>query len=375
MINKDLLEIASRVKEQLTDEISVEIEYQDSDFHELIDECIVKELRDTYLTEEERKEISTYVFNSTRRFDFLQSFLDDDEISEIMINGEGNTFIEKGGKIIKINAEIITEDKLNKLIQNIVSKANRAINESNPIVDICLPDGSRANIVLKPPAINGPCITIRKFPKEAITMKKLIENHSITEEIAQILKTMVRDRKNILVAGGTSSGKTTMLNVLADCIPSIERVITIEDSAELQMSGVDNLVSLEVKNRNYGYDNEIDIRKLVKTALRMRPDRIIVGEVRDQAALDMIQALNTGHDGSMSTIHANSAEDALLRLETMALTAEVVPLDAVRRQIASAINVVIHLERDSVMRRKIKKIIEIKGVKDGSFVMEEIFCV
>ena len=372
MRNKDLLSIAKDIQSKMAEGMNLESEYSDNDFYEIIDDCILKEMNNTYLTMDERQEVSLYVFNSTRRYDFLQPLLDDNEISEIMINGTDSVFVEKNGNIVKIETSDISEEKLYNIIQNMVSKANRTINESNPIVDLCLSDGSRVNIVLKPLAVNGPCITIRKFPKEPITMKKLIENNSVSVELAGYLREVVRRKKNILVSGGTSSGKTTLLNVLSECIPVDERIVTIEDSAELQIKSIPNLVSLEVRNKNYEHDNEVNIRKLVKAALRMRPDRIIVGEVRDAAALDMIQALNTGHDGSMSTIHANSAKDSLLRLETMALTSEVVPIEAIRRQIASAINIVIHLDRDGG-RRSVKNIIEICSVENGDIVTKEIY--
>jgi len=373
MPNKDLASIAKHVQSLLTDHINIEKEYNDSDFHEIIDDCVVKEMNNTYMTAQQRKEVSSYVFNATRRYDFLQPLLDDGDISEIMINGIDNVFIETGGSMKKIYPENLTEDKLYEIIQNIVSKANKTINEKNPIIDVCLPDGSRANIVLKPLAVNGPVITIRKFPKEPITMDTLIKNGTVTAKLAELLKSMVKEKNNILVSGGTSSGKTTLLNVLSECIHENERIVTIEDSAELQITKIKNLVSLEVRNKNYDGDNEINIRNLVKTAMRMRPDRIIVGEVRDAAALDMIQALNSGHNGSMSTIHANSAADSLLRLETMALTSEVVPLEAIRRQIASAINMVIHLERDCDYKRRVKNIIQLCGYVNGNIVTKELY--
>jgi len=373
MSKKNLLTIAEHVQKRLSETLHMDREYSDEEFNEAIEECVVKEMSNTYLNISEREKITEYVFNSTRRFDFLQPLLEDDEITEIMINGAENIFVEKNGRIEKLQIEKITEEKLYEIVQNMVSKVNRIVNESSPIVDLALPDGSRANIVLKPLAVNGPCITIRKFPKDRLTMEKLVSNETVSVELAELLKDLVINKNNILVSGGTSSGKTTLLNVLSENISKNERVITIEDSTELQISETENLVSLEVRNKNFEGGKEIDIRELVKTSLRMRPDRIIVGEVRDKAALDMIQALNTGHSGSMSTIHSNSAEDALLRLETMMLTAEVMPLEAIRRQIAAAINIVIHLERDSDLKRRVKKIIEICGVENGTIMTKELY--
>lgn len=373
MQNKHLIEIARNVQKRMAEGLRYDAEYTDQDFSDVIEENVVKELEYTYLSSKEQKEVSDYVFNATRRHDILQPLLEDPRITEIMVNGAGKLFIEVSGSMQQLPGELVTAEKLEELIQILVARTNRTVNESNPIVDFRLEDGSRVNIVMKPLAVNGPCITIRKFPKEPLTLDKLIENGTITEEVAGFLKEAVQSRNNILVSGGTSSGKTTLLNVLAACIPKQERIVTIEDSAELQMNGIENLVTLEIRNRNCQGDGAITIRSLVKTALRMRPDRIIVGEVRDQAALDMIQALNSGHDGSMSTIHANSAEDALLRLETMALTAEVIPLQAIQRQIASAIQVVIHLERDAQSRRKVSHIIAICGVEEGHVITRELY--
>lgn len=373
MREKDLHAIARQVQERLAHMMDSQRLYTDEDFQEAIETCVVKEMENTYLTQDEQRQVVDSVLNTTRKFDFLQPYLDDETVTEIMINGVKDIFVERNGSIQRVVVEDLTEDKLYEIIQNMVSKANRTVNESSPIVDISLPDGSRANIVLKPLAVNGPCVTIRKFPHEPLTMEALVQNGTITRELSAFLKEMVQAKNNVLVSGGTSSGKTTMLNVLSQCIPSTERIVTIEDSVELQLRQANNLVTLEVRNKNHEGAGEISIRDLVKTSMRMRPDRILVGEVRDGAALDMIQALNTGHDGSMSTIHANSAEDALLRLETMALSAAVIPLEAIRRQIATAIHIVIHMERDAQLHRVVRNVIAIQGIENGNYRIRELY--
>lgn len=373
MREKDLQAIARQVQARLAHMMDSQRLYTDEDFQEAIETCVVKEMENTYLTQEEQQQVTDTVLNATRKFDFLQPYLEDETVTEIMINGVKDIFVERNGSIQRVTVDDLTEDKLYEIIQSMVSKANRTVNESSPIVDISLPDGSRANIVLKPLAVNGPCVTIRKFPNEPLTMEHLIENGTITRELAAFLQEMVRTKQNVLVSGGTSSGKTTMLNVLSQCIPTTERIVTIEDSVELQLRQANNLVTLEVRNKNHEGTGEISIRDLVKTSMRMRPDRILVGEVRDGAALDMIQALNTGHDGSMSTIHANSAEDALLRLETMALSAAVIPLEAIRRQIATAIHIVIHMERDAQLHRVVRNVIAVQGMENGNYRIHEVY--
>lgn len=373
MREKDLQAIAKQVQARLTHMADNQRLYTDEDFQAAIETCVVKEMENTYLTMAEQKQVTDTVLNATRKFDFLQPYLEDETVSEIMINGISHIFIEKSGSMQRVFVEGLTEEKLYEVIQNMVSRANRTVNESSPIVDISLPDGSRANIVLNPLAVNGPCVTIRKFPQDPLTMEALVENGTISRELAAFLKEMVQAKNNVLVSGGTSSGKTTMLNVLSQCIPHTERIITIEDSAELQLTQAENLVTLEVRNKNHEGAGEISIRELVKTAMRMRPDRILVGEVRDGAALDMVQALNTGHDGSMSTIHANSAEDALLRLETMALSAATIPLEAIRRQIATAIHIVIHMERDAHLHRVVRNVIGLQGIENGNYKIRELY--
>lgn len=374
MYNKNLITIAQQVQARLTESISSERNYTDEAFCDVIEECVVKEMDNTYMSSEDRRQVTDFVFNAARKLDFIQPFLEDDGITEIMINGPENIFVEREGVMESVHLDI-TDQKLYEVIQNIVSGANKTVNESSPIVDISLPDGSRANIVLKPLAVNGPYVTVRKFPKTPLTMEKIIENGTVSRELANFLKDIVYEGNNILVSGGTGSGKTTLLNILSEYIPEDQRVITIEDSAELQIRNIKNIVSLEARKKNSEGAGEVTIRELVKTSMRMRPDRIIVGEVRDEAALDMIQALNTGHSGSMSTIHANSAEDALFRLETMALMSEIIPLEAVRCQVASAINIVIHLEKDYRMKRRIKNIIQLCGVEERRIVTREIYSV
>lgn len=291
-----------------------------------------------------------------------------------MVNGPENIFIEKDGRITKYPAHFTSLQKLEDIVQQIVARVNRMVNESNPIVDVRLPDGSRVNIVLPPVSLNGPVVTIRKFPKTPMTMDKLINTGSINEEAANFLNMLVVAKYNIFISGGTGSGKTTFLNVLSNYIPSDERIITIEDSAELQIKGIPNLVRLEVRNSNVEGKNAITIRDLLKSALRMRPERIVVGEVRGEEALDMLQAMNTGHDGSLSTGHANSTKDMLSRLETMVLQGSAgFPLEAIRQQIASAIDIIVQLGRLRDKSRKVLEIAEVTGVKDGIITVQPIY--
>jgi Type II/IV secretion system protein. len=299
--------------------------------------------------------------------------LDDPAITEIMVNGTKDIFIEKNGTIYRYDKHFEPKEKLEDVIQQIVSQANRVVNTSNPIVDSRLQDGSRINIVLPPIAIDGPVITIRRFPENPITMEQLIEYKSITPEAAELLEKLVIAGYNIFISGGTGSGKTTFLNVLSNFIPQNERIITIEDSAELQIRNIPNLVRLEVRNGSKDGMLEISIRDLIKTSLRMRPDRIIVGEVRDEAAIDMLQALNTGHDGSLSTGHANSPADMLSRLETLVLMGADIPLTAVRRQIASAIDIIVHLGRLRDKSRRVLEITEVLDLRNGEYVLNPIY--
>jgi len=315
----------------------------------------------------EKKLIVTAVFEAIRGLGVLGSIIVDPDITEIMINGFQDIFIEKEGRLYKLDSQFESRRELEIIITKFVSRAGRAVNESEPIVDFRLEDGSRVNVVMQPIALNGPIVTMRRFPKEAMTVEKLIEFGSITGEVAEILRLLVKAKYNIFVCGGTGSGKTTFLNALSNFIPCDERIITIEDSAELQIKNIDNLVQLETRNAGADGKGAITIRDLIKSALRMRPERIVVGEVRGAEALDMLQAMNTGHDGSLSTGHANSTRDILSRLETMVLQgAEGLPLEAIRQQIASAIDIIIHLSRLRDRSRRTMQIVEVLGYDTGN---------
>ena len=310
----------------------------------------------------EKRFIIGSVFEAIRGLGVLGQIIADPEITEVMINGYQDIFVEKSGRLFKLDNHFESRQELETIITKFVSQAGRAVNESEPIVDTHLEDGSRVNVVMPPVALNGPIVTIRRFPKEAMTVQKLISYGSITPEVAEVLELLVRARYNIFVSGGTGSGKTTFLNALSNFIPRDERIITIEDSAELQIKNIDNLVRLETRNAGPDGSGAITIKDLIKSALRMRPDRIVVGEVRGAEALDMLQAMNTGHDGSLSTGHANSTEDMLSRLETMVLQgAAGLPLEAIRQQIGSAVDIIIHLSRLRDKSRKTLQIVEILG--------------
>ena len=310
----------------------------------------------------EKKLIVTAVFEAIRGLGVLGGIIIDPDVTEIMINGHKDIFIEKEGRLYKLESQFENRRELEIIITKFVSRAGRAVNESEPIVDFCLEDGSRVNVVMQPVALNGPIVTMRRFPKEAMTVEKLIEFDSINTEVAEVLKLLVKAKYNIFVCGGTGSGKTTFLNALSNFIPGDERIITIEDSAELQIKNIDNLVQLETRNAGADGKGAITIRDLIKSALRMRPERIVVGEVRGAEALDMLQAMNTGHDGSLSTGHANSTSDILSRLETMVLQgADGLPLEAIRQQIASAIDIIIHLSRLRDKSRRTMEIVEVLG--------------
>ena len=325
-----------------------------------------------YLSLGEKRRLKAYIYASIRGLDVLQELLDDNSITEIMVNGTDDIFVERAGALSRRDMCFDTREKLDDVVQKIAAGSNRIINEASPIVDARLPDGSRVNMILPPIAINGPVITIRKFPQEVMTIDKLIAFGSLTEEAADFLRKLVVAGYNIFVSGGTGSGKTTFLNALSHYIPSDQRVITIEDSAELQIRSIPNLVSLEVRNANVEGKNEITIRDLIKCSLRMRPDRIIVGEVRDAACIDMLQAMNTGHSG-MSTGHANSPVDMLSRMETMVLLGADIPLLAVRRQIASAIDIIIQLGRFRDKSRKVVEITEVSGFENNEVVLNPCF--
>lgn len=339
-----------------------------------IKEIIDHKLVHYKITPQEREKIAKRVFSSLRGLGILDEILADDSITEIMINGPENIFVERNGQLYRYRRQFESEQYLLDIIQRIVGKAGKEVNQANPIVDTRLPDGSRVNVVLPPISLDGPVVTIRKFSKTPMTVEKLLEYGSITPEVAEFLQKLVRAKYNIFISGGTGSGKTTFLNALSNFIPGDERIITIEDSAELQIRNISNLVSLETRNANTSGKGEITIRDLIRSALRMRPERIIVGEVRGAEALDMLQAMNTGHDGSLSTGHANSTSDMLSRLETMVLQGNAgLPLPAIRQQIASALDIVIHLSRLRDKSRRTMEITEILGCSGGEYQLNPLF--
>lgn len=347
---------------------------EDEELEERIEELVGEKLAGQYCSIDQRVSIVQQVYSSIRGLGLLDSIISDDTITEVMINGPENIFIEKSGKLTKLDKQFESQRRLEDIIQRIVGMAGREVNQANPIVDTRLPDGSRVNVVLPPIALCGPTITIRKFSKTPMTIEKLIAYGSITQDIADKLEILVKSKYNIFICGGTGSGKTTFLNALSNYIPKDERVITIEDSAELQIVGVDNLVSLETRNANSSGSGQITIRDLIKSSLRMRPERIVVGEVRGGEALDMLQAMNTGHDGSLSTGHANSTQDMLSRLETMVLQgAAGLPLEAIRQQIASAVDIIVHLSRLRDHSRKTMEICEIVGYKNGQIELNPLY--
>lgn len=365
--------IIADIKKYVTENLPLS-KMEDEELEERIEEIVRERLNGMYVSIEQRVSIVQQVYSSIRGFGLLDSIISDDTITEVMINGPENVFIEQNGRLFKMDKQFESQRRLEDIIQRIVGLAGREVNQANPICDTRLPDGSRVNVVLPPIALCGPTITIRKFSKTPMTIEKLINYGSLTQEIADKLELLVKAKYNIFIAGGTGSGKTTFLNALSNYIPHDERVITIEDSAELQITGVDNLVSLETRNANASGSGEITIRDLIKSSLRMRPERIVVGEVRGGEALDMLQAMNTGHDGSLSTGHANSTEDMLSRLETMVLQgAAGLPLEAIRQQIASAVDIIIHLSRLRDKSRKTMEITEVVGYKDGQIILNPLY--
>jgi len=325
------------------------------------------------LTAADKHSLVQRLFHSFRGLDILQPLMDDSSVSEIMINHHAEIFVERHGELTKLPASFESRERLEDLIQSIVASVNRVVNESSPIVDARLKDGSRVHVVLPPVALKGPCMTIRKFPSQPLSMSKLVEIGSLSEEAADFLSELIAAQYNIFISGGTGTGKTTFLNALSQFIPKDERIVTIEDSAELQIRSVPNLVSLETRNANTEGKGEVAIRDLIRASLRMRPNRIIVGEVRGPEALDMLQALNTGHSGSMSTGHANSARDMMARLETMVHSAAEMPLLAIRGQIASAIDIVVHLSRYRDRSRRVAEISEVGGMEDGEIKLNPLF--
>lgn len=365
----DIEKLHQRVLERL----DLTQETEEAAVYEAIETILLEEQRVHYISVAERGRLRKKIFYAIQGFDILSELAENEDITEIMVNGYQKIFIEKEGKLVRTNLAFSSEERLNAVISQIVSGVNRRVNESTPIVDARLPDGSRVNIVLPPVSVDGALLTIRRFPKERITMEQMISWDSITKEAAEFLRQMVCAKYNIFVCGGTGSGKTTFLNVLSEYIPEDERIVTIEDSAELQIGHIDNLVRLETRAANEQGEHAVSIRDLIRTALRMRPDRIIVGEVRGEEALDMLQAMLTGHDGSLSTGHADSAEDMMLRLETMVLMGCSLPLEAIRRQIALAIDIIVFLGRMQDKSRKVIEIDEVEGMTAEGIKLKKLF--
>lgn len=361
------------LQNQIMAKLDLSREIEDGELVELIYQVLEDYAKDIYLPLRMKMEFGRDLFNAFRKLDILQELLEDESITEIMINGVENIFVEKKGEIYQYEKRFVSRKKLEDIAQQIASGCNRTVNEAEPIVDARLPDGSRVNLVLLPVALNGPIITIRKFPKEGITMKHLIAWGSISREAAEFLEMLVKAKYNMFISGGTGSGKTTFLNALSQFIPEDERIITIEDNAELRLQSLPNLVRLEARNANMEGEGRIDIRELIRTALRMRPDRVIVGEVRSAETIDMLQAMNTGHDGSLSTGHGNSPKDMIGRLEAMVLMGMEIPIEAVQRQIASGIDIIIHLGRMRDKTRKVLEIIEITGYEKGEIQMNTLY--
>lgn len=361
------------VEEGLRQKIDLSREVSDEEVREMIDEMVIHCSRQYALSLKDRQQLGREIFDAIRRMDILQELVEEEEVTEIMINGTQGIFIERKGRLFQWDKNFASKEKLEDVIQQIVAKCNRAVNEASPIVDARLENGARVNIVLAPVALNGPIVTIRRFPSHPIGMTDLLAYGSLTNEAAQDLEKWVKAGYNIIISGGTGSGKTTFLNALSQYIPSTDRVITIEDSAELQLQGIPNLVRLETRDSKGEGTTAITIRDLIRSSLRMRPDRIIVGEVRGSEAIDMLQALNTGHDGSLSTGHANSATDMLMRLETMVLMGMDLPLNAVRRQIASGVDIIVQLGRLRDKSRKVLEIVEITGYENGEIITRPLY--
>ena len=368
-----LREYSERIKKRVYDRLDMTGEIEDVQLKNIIGECVQEESGLYMISIREKEELEETLFNAIRRLDVLQELLEGDTITEIMINGQSDIFLERDGKITRWDKTFENETRLEDIAQKIAALSNKIVNASVPIADTRLGDGSRVSIVLPPVALNGPVITIRKFYREPLTMEKLIGLNSITREAAEFLEYAVRAKYNIFISGGTGSGKTTFLNALSGFIPKDERVITIEDSAELQIEHVENLVRLEARDANIEGKNAVKIRDLIRASLRMRPDRIIVGEVRGEETLDMVQAMSTGHDGSLSTGHGNSPKDMAARLETMILMGMDMPVSAIRQQLSSAIDIIVHLGRLRDKTRRVLQIVEIKGINKGEIEFNTLF--
>lgn len=365
--------LKSELRIKVQEKIDFGKDLSDQEVEETIDEVLLGQEGLAICPVEIRRKLKKELFDSLRRLDILQIFVEDNSVTEIMINGKDHIFVEQDGRLRKLDVRFESVEKLQDVIQQIVSGCNRVVNEASPIVDARLPNGARVNIVMNPVALNGPIVTIRRFPDKPITMEKLLQKDSLSVEAAEFLEKLVKAKYNIFISGGTGSGKTTFLNVLSHFIQVDERVITIEDSAELQLQGLTNLVRLETRNSNVEGCREITVRELIRSSLRMRPDRIIVGEVRGAEAIDMLQCLNTGHDGSMSTGHANSARDMLARLENMVLMGMELPLVAIRQQIASGVDIIVHLGRLRDKSRRVMEIVEILGCENNEIKMNPLF--
>lgn len=362
-----------QIKNMVMERLDFTRDITDRRLKEMIQEAVLEYSRENPLLLEEKMKLSREVFYALRKLDFLQDLLDDDTVTEIMINGHQHIFIEKNGKLYRYPETFSSEEKLYQVVQQIAASANRMVNEMHPIVDARLEDGSRVNIILPPVSLDGAVMTIRKFAREPMTMEWLYERHAFSKEVGEFLKLLVRARYNIFISGGTGSGKTTLLNGLSNCIPKDERIITIEDSAELRLNGIENLVRLEMRNANAAGEHQVDMKDLIKAALRSRPDRIIVGEVRGEEALSMLNAMNTGHDGSISTGHANGTSDMLRRIETMVLMGVDMPIAAIRGQMASAIDMILHLGRMPDGSRKLMEIVEVTGIRRQEVQVSPIF--
>lgn len=373
MSNRGSREERQKIRRMVLEQIPSDSELLEGQLLQLIDENIQRVSGESYLRVADRKKLRTSIYNSMRRLDVLQELLEDENITEIMVNGPDHIFIEQKGQMMETGLVFDSQERLSDIAQQIASEGNRIVNETSPILDVRLADGSRVNIVMPPVAMDGPVITIRKFPRDPLTMDRLTEMGALTEEAAEVLRKLVEAKYNIFISGGTGAGKTTFLNILSNYIPEDERIITIEDSAELQIREVKNLVRLEARNANVEGKNQVTIRDLIKSALRMRPDRIVVGEIRDATAIDMLTAMNTGHDGSLSTGHANSPGDMLNRLETLVLMGMEIPLEAVRQQIASAIDIIVHLGRLRDKSRKVLEICEVGQCERGKIGMYPLF--
>lgn len=369
----ELKDFMGDIQEEVSKNQELSQEIKDNEIEELITKVVFKKAQEHYFSFADKQTLIKGVFNNIRRLGVLQPLLDDPAITEIMVNGPDNIFVEKKGYVKKLDLAIESKGKLEDLIQAIVAKVNRSVNELSPLVDARLEDGSRVGIIMEPIALNGPILTIRKFPQEPLTMENLLEMGSITQEAADFLQKLVAAKYNIFISGGTSSGKTTFLNILSNYIPVDERIVTIEDSAELQIRNIKNIVRTETRSANSEGKGMVTIRQLIRMSLRMRPDRIVVGEVRGEEAVDMLQAMNTGHDGSLSTGHGNSTRDMLRRLETMVLMGSPLPLIAVRQQISSALDIIIHLDRYRDKIRRVTEITEVVGYEKGEIVCNPLF--